>query len=52
VVLVHGPQTTMKPMIFAAALAALATPAMAQENWINRDCNRYGASAVPPITPG
>ena len=34
----------MKLMIFAAALAVLATPAIAQEEWINRDCAKYSAS--------
>ena len=65
----------MKPLIFAAVIAALATPSIAQplldrmtppgsgttkvppgprklENWINRDCNEYAASAVPSIKPG
>jgi len=30
-------------MITAAVLATLATPAIAEENWINRDCNKYGS---------
>lgn len=36
----------------AATLTALATPVIAEDDWINRDCNKYGASAVPAITPG
>jgi hypothetical protein len=36
----------------AAVLATHATPGIAEEDWINRDCNRFGSSVVPPITPG
>lgn len=39
-------------LIGAAALTVLASPVIAQEDWINRDCNRYGASVFPSITPG